>query len=68
MQWWLLRCLVFLGAFLLFTLEPFVGRSLVSLFGGSIHVWLVSLMFFQALLFLGYTYAHLVARWIGKCS
>ncbi len=61
-----LRLYVFLGAFLLFTLEPLVGRLLLPEFGGAFHVWTTSLMFFQALLFLAYAWAHLVAPRIGR--
>ena len=65
LRWWSIKGLVFLGAFLLFVLEPFVGRSLVPSFGSSIHVWLISLTFFQAMLLVGYAYAHLIARKLG---
>ncbi len=54
-----LRIFVFLGAFLLFSMEPMVGRLLLPHFGGGFHVWTTSLMFFQGALFLGYSYAHL---------
>lgn len=50
---------MFLGAFLLFSMEPMVGRLLLPHFGGGFHVWTTSLMFFQGALFLGYAYAHL---------
>ena len=57
--------MVFLGAFLLFGMEPLVGRLLTPLLGGAAHVWLICLMFYQAMLFAGYFYAHLFARKIG---
>ncbi|SFN18363.1 hypothetical protein SAMN05660284_00788 [Formivibrio citricus] len=57
--------MVFLGAFLAFSLEPIVGRLVTPFFGGAVHVWTVSLMVFQALLLLGYLYAHLLAPRIG---
>jgi hypothetical protein len=57
--------MVFLGAILLFWMEPLVGRMLTPHFGGAANVWLLCLMFFQAMLFLGYLYAHLLARKIG---
>ncbi|MDR3410640.1 MAG: fused MFS/spermidine synthase [Formivibrio sp.] len=57
--------MVFLGAFLSFSMEPIVGRMVTPFFGGAVHVWTVSLMIFQALLLLGYLYAHLVAPRIG---
>ena len=57
--------MVFLGAFLLFSMEPLVGRLLVPYFGGAVHVWLICLMFFQAMLLVGYLYAHLLAKRLG---
>lgn len=56
---------VFLGAFLLFGMEPLVGRFLTPLLGGTAHVWLICLMFFQAMLLVGYLYSHLFARKTG---
>jgi len=56
---------VFLGAFLLFALEPMVGRVLLPRFGGAFHVWTTSLMFFQGALVLAYGYAHVVAKRLG---
>ena len=57
--------MVFVGAILLFGLEPLAGRLLTPYFGGAAHVWLTCLMFFQAVLFIGYLYAHLFARKLG---
>ncbi len=61
----MLTCTVFFGAALLFSMEPLVGRLLTPYFGGAAHVWLTCLMFFQAMLLLGYLYAHLFARKLG---
>jgi spermidine synthase len=61
----LLYIVVFLGAFLLFVLEPFIGRLLLPFLGGNAHIWLVCLMSFQGLLLLGYLYAHFIAPKIG---
>jgi len=58
----LAHLMVFLGAFLLFGMEPVTGRLLVPYFGGAVHIWLVCLVYFQFLLLLGYLYAHLLAR------
>jgi spermidine synthase len=54
--------MAFLGALLLFGLEPLVGRLLMPYYGGAVHVWLTCLMFFQAMLFLGYLYAHVLVK------
>ena len=61
-----LRGFVLLGAFLLFAMEPMIGRLLLPDFGGAFHVWTTSLMFFQAALFVGYLYAHLAAERVGR--
>jgi len=42
-----------------------VGRLLTPYFGSAAHVWLTCLMFFQAMLFLGYLYAHYFAQKLG---
>jgi hypothetical protein len=57
--------MVFMGAILLFGMEPLVGRLLIPYFGGAAHVWLTCLMFFQAMLLVGYLYAHLFAKKLG---
>ena len=48
-----------------FWMEPLVGRMLTPYFGGAANVWLLCLMFFQAMLLLGYLYAHLLAKKVG---
>ncbi len=57
---------VFLGAVLLFSLEPMSGRMLLPRFGGAFHVWTTALMFFQGALFAGYCYAHFAAERLGR--
>ena len=52
---------VFLGALLLFLLQPMAARSLLPWYGGAPMVWAVSLFFFQSALLAGYFYAHLLA-------
>ena len=52
---------VFLGAFLLFQVQPLLGRYILPWFGGTPSVWTSCMLFFQALLLVGYTYAHGVA-------
>jgi hypothetical protein len=49
---------IFLSAFLLFQVQPIVGRHLLPWFGGTPAVWTTCLLFFQTLLFAGYLYAH----------
>lgn len=54
--------LVFLAAFLLFAVEPMAAKRLLPVLGGSSAVWVTCLVFFQAVLLLGYLYAHWMVR------
>lgn len=53
---------VFLGAFLLFLVQPLIGRIIVPWFGGGAPVWTASLVFFQTALLAGYGYSAFVVR------
>ncbi|MEO5712857.1 MAG: fused MFS/spermidine synthase [Luteolibacter sp.] len=53
---------VFFGSFLLFAVQPMLGRTLLPSFGGSAAVWTVCLASFQSLLLMGYLYAHVMTR------
>ena len=52
---------IFLSAALLFAVQPMVGKMILPKLGGSPSVWNTCMVFFQALLLLGYTYAHLLS-------
>jgi hypothetical protein len=56
---------IFLGAFLLFQVQPMLGKAILPMFGGSNATWMACMLFFQLLLLGGYAYAHLLVRWIG---
>lgn len=56
---------IFLSAFLLFQVQPLVGKLALPWFGGSAGVWTTCLLFFQLLLLLGYLYAHVVVHRLG---
>src|SRR3989338_86143 len=51
---------IFFSAFLLFAIQPMVGKYLLPFFGGSSSVWATSLLFFTGMLFAGYVYVFLV--------
>ncbi|MDQ3699371.1 MAG: hypothetical protein M3442_00450, partial [Chloroflexota bacterium] len=53
------------SAALLFLLQPLSARMLLPLFGGSTAVWVVALVFYQAILLAAYGYAHLTTSWLG---
>ncbi|HYK87452.1 MAG TPA: fused MFS/spermidine synthase [Acidobacteriota bacterium] len=52
---------VLLSAFLLFLVQPMMGKFILPWFGGSPAVWTTCMLFFQVLLLGGYSYAHLIA-------
>jgi len=51
------------SAFLLFQVQPIIAKIILPWFGGSAAVWTVCLLFFQMVLLLGYTYAHVLVRY-----
>lgn len=53
---------IFIGAFLLFQVQPFIAKILLPFFGGGASVWTACLLFFQGALFVGYLYAHLITQ------
>ena len=55
----------FVGASLLFMVQPLAAKLILPSFGGSATVWSTSSLFFQVLLLLGYLYAHVATRRLG---
>ncbi len=55
---------IFLSAFLLFEVQPTIGKVILPWFGGSASVWSTCLLFFQAALLAGYLYAHCSTRYL----
>lgn len=54
---------IFTSAFLLFQIQPLIGKYILPWFGGTPAVWSASMLFFQVLLTGGYAYAYwLVGR------
>jgi tetratricopeptide (TPR) repeat protein len=53
---------IFLSAFLLFQVQPLIGKALLPWFGGTPSVWSAAMLVFQWLLLAGYAYAHLTTR------
>ena len=51
---------IFLSSFLLFQVQPILAKVILPWFGGSAAVWNTCMLFFQAALLAGYTYAHLL--------
>ena len=64
---------IFLSATLLFMVQPLTGKILLPVLGGSPAVWSGCMVFFQAVLLLGYLYAHALSTRVaadgsGWCS
>ncbi len=58
---------IFLGAFLLFLIEPLFAKLILPWFGGSAAIWATCLVFFQTALLLGYLYADaIIRRFVAK--
>ena len=53
---------VFTGAFLLFQVQPLIGKHILPRFGGGPGVWTTCMLFFQVLLLAGYACAHFTSR------
>ncbi|MEO6221629.1 MAG: hypothetical protein ABIP90_00160, partial [Vicinamibacterales bacterium] len=62
---WLFSTTLFVGAFLLFLVEPIVARTILPILGGAPMVWNGCVLFFQCALLAGYAYAHAAGTWLG---
>lgn len=58
----LFGALSLLSAFLLFQVQPLISKFILPWFGGSPGVWTTCMLFFQVVLFAGYSYAHFLTR------
>ena len=67
-QLWLFATTMFVGAALLFWMQPLFTKMVLPLLGGSPSVWNTAMVFFQAALLCGYGYAHLLTRHLGPRS
>ena len=56
---------IFLGAFLLFSVQLLLGKYFLPWFGGTPAMWTTCMFFFQMLLLAGYAYAHALANWFS---
>jgi len=56
----------FLGASLLFSVEPMFTKLVLPILGGSSAVWTCCILFFQLALLLGYFYADRAGRLLGR--
>jgi spermidine synthase len=56
---------IFVGAGLLFLIQPMFARMALPLLGGAPAVWNTAMVFYQAVLLAGYAYAHVTTSWLG---
>lgn len=56
---------LFVSATLLFVVQPMFAKMVLPLLGGTPAVWNTCMVFYQAVLLIGYLYAHLSIRWLG---
>jgi hypothetical protein len=54
------------SAFLLFAVQPLIGKTILPWFGSTPGVWTTCLLFFQTLLLLGYAWAHLLTKLLSR--
>ena len=57
---------ILLSSFLLFLVEPMIGKTLLPLFGGTPALWSTAMLFFQVLLPGGYAYAAWLNRRVHR--
>lgn len=57
---------IFTSSFLLFQVQPMIAKLILPRLGGSAATWTVCLLFFQAMLLLGYTYSHVLIRYFSR--
>jgi hypothetical protein len=60
----LYACTILLSAFLLFAVQPLIGKIILPWFGGGASVWSTCLLFFQMSLLAGYLYAHFSTKYL----
>jgi hypothetical protein len=54
---------IFIGAFLLFQVQPMFAKYILPWFGGGPGVWTTCMLFFQVMLVGGYAYAHFLTKY-----
>lgn len=56
---------IFIGALLLFQIQPIMAKMILPWFGGAASVWITCMMFYQTGLLGGYLYAHVISLRLG---
>lgn len=55
---------IFVSSFLIFQVQPMIGKFILPWYGSSPGVWMFVFLFFQLLLVGGYAYAHFLNCWV----
>jgi SAM-dependent methyltransferase len=63
---WVCGLTIVSSAFLVFLVQPILGKMILPWFGGSAGVWSACLVFFQTFLLAGYAYAHGLTRLVAR--
>ena len=58
---WLIAGTMLLSAWLVFLVQPMMGRMILPKLGGAASVWITVSLFFQIALLAGYFYAHVIS-------
>jgi hypothetical protein len=61
----LMATTLFLSSALMFSVEPLIAKVLLPIFGGTPMIWNSCVVFFQAVLLLGYAYAWGLSQWFS---
>lgn len=59
---WLFSTTAFVGASLIFIVQPLISKILLPHFGGAATLWATASLFFQTVLLLGYLLVHFTSR------
>ena len=54
---------LFVSAFILFLVQPIIGKLILPRLGGTPQVWNTCMVFFQMVLLAGYAYTHAVSTY-----
>jgi hypothetical protein len=57
---------LFVSAFILFLVQPIIGKTILPKLGGTPQVWNTCMVFFQTVLLLGYFYTHAVSTRLNQ--
>ena len=59
---------LFVSAFLLFLVQPMIGKMILPKLGGTPQVWNTCMVFFQTVLLAGYFYTHAASTYLDAAT